>query len=260
MHEHSLTESDDSLTCFTTSIDWPYELVYAEAQVVPLGKYNPLEQATIHILGEFKDHPPSLEEAAKELGVMDPVFIESTLRQMVEKGILERTNTAGPLNFANCRINTGSWQAENKSPVIEKHGIQFCFDAATSEHIPKAPEAPKDCPANPVIEPNKLPAKRTHLGLEKARQWAYDQQEPFMSESSRMIEVTVLPDRGKYVWQSLSVACFTDHDGSLQRKIERATEQQQQWLDQLDIKHPLFQKIQMQDSGKRHSNNELNIY
>ena len=251
MHEHSLTKSDNSSACFTATIDWPYELVYAEAQVLPLGKCNPLEQASLQILEEFRDQPPSLKEAADELGIMDPVFIEATLQQMVEKGILERTNTKGPLNFANCHINTGSEQAENESAVIEKHGVQFCFDVVTSEHIPVPPEAPKDCPANPVVEPSELGAKRTYLGLDKARQWAVNQQEPFMSESSRMIELTVLPDRGKYLWQSLPVTCFTDHDGSLRCRIEQAAEKQQQWLDQLDSKHPVFEKMQIQDSAKK---------
>jgi len=243
MHERSLTKSDDSSVCFTGAIDWPYELVFAEAHVMPLGRYNPLAQAVLQILDEFRDSPPSLKEAAKKLGIMDPVFIVQTLGQMVEKKILEKTNGAGPLNFAGCRINTGSRQADNESAVIEKHGVQFCFDVVTSEHIPVPPEALEDCPANPVIEPNNLGAKRTHLGLDKARQWADSQQEPFMSESCRMIEIAVMPDRGKYLWQSMPVTCLTEHDGSLRLRIEQASEKQQQWLNQLDSKHPLFQKI-----------------
>ena len=240
MHEHSSIKSDDS---FTATIDWPHELVHAEAQVLPLRQYNPIEQAVLQILEEFRDRPPSLEETANELGIMEPVFIEVTLRQMVEKGILKKINASDPLNFANCCIHRGFPQEENKSLGLEKHGIQFCFDAVTSNHIPMPPEDLKDRPINPVIELNKLPAKRMHLGLEKSRQWANNQQEPFVSESARMIEITVLPDRGKYVWQSLPVTCFIEHDGSRRCRSEQATEQQQQWLDQLDPKDPLFQKM-----------------
>jgi len=251
MHEHLSTKSEDTLTCFTAAIDWPVEMVYAEAWILPFDRYNPLEQAVLQILERFRDHLPSLKDAAEKLGIMDPVFIEAILHQMIEKGILEKTDTSSPLNFAGCRINTSFSQRENKSPAIEKHGVQFCFDAVTSEHIPVPPEAFTDCPTNPVIEPKKLPAHRTHLGLDKARQLAEKQREPFMSESAGLIELTVLPERGKYLWQTLPVTCSTQHDGSLRCQIEQESEQQQEWLDQLDTKHPLFRKLQIRNSEKR---------
>jgi hypothetical protein len=257
MHDHSSTKSDNTLTHFTGTIDWPYEMVHAEAQFLPLRQSNPLEQVVLQILGVFRDSPPSLAEAANELGIMDPVFLEATFGQMVEKGILEKIQAAGPLDFANCKIHTDSSDENNKSPIIENQTVQFCFDAVTSNHIPMPPEDLKDRPINPVIEPNKLPAKRMHLGLEKSRQWANNQQEPFISESGRMIEITVLPDCGKYVWQSLPVTCFIEHDGSRRFRIEQATEHQRQWLDQLDSKHPLFQKMQIQDFSKTPVKNEL---
>jgi len=251
MREHLSTKSENTLACFTTAIDWPYELVYAEACIMPFGRYNPLEQALLQILDKFRDHLPSLKDTAEKLGIMDPTFIEAALRQMIEKGLLEKTDTSGPLNFANCRINTSLSQGDNKSPAIEKHGVQFCFDAVTSEHISVPPEGLTNCPTNPVIEPKKLPVNRTHLGLDKARQLAEKQNEPFMSESAGLIELTVLPERGKYLWQTLPVTCFTQPDGSLRCQIECESEQQQAWLDQLDTKHPLFQKLQIKSMKKR---------
>jgi len=251
MHEPLSTKSDETLPCFTAAIDWPIEIVYAEACILPFGRYNPLEQAVLQIFERFTEQPPSLKDAAERLGIMDPAFIEATLHQMVEKGILERTDTAVPLDFAGCRINTGFSQGGNKSPVIEKHGVQFCFDAVTSEHIPVPPEALTDCPTNPVIEPKKLPANRTHLGLDKARQLAEIQREPFMSESAGLIELTVLPERGQYLWQTLPVTCFTQPDGSLRCQIEQASECQQEWIDRLDQKHPVFRRLQIENSEKR---------
>ena len=250
MHEHLLTKSDETLTCFTAAIDWPIEMVYAEACILPFGRYNPLEQAVLQIFERFREQPPPLKEAAEKLGIMDPVFIEATLYQMVEKGILQRITTSGPLNFASCRINTGISQGESKTPVIEKHGVQFCFDVVTSEHIAVPPEALTDRPANPVIELDQLPARRTHLGLEKARQLVEIRREPFMSESAGLIELTVLSERGKYLWQTLPVTCFTQPDGTLRCQIEQASERQQQWIDQIDQKHPMFRRLQIKNSEK----------
>ncbi len=250
MHEHSSTESDKTLTCFTAAIDWPIEIVYAEVCILPLGRYNPLEQIILQIFEQFTEQPPSLKDAAERLGIMDPAFIEATLRQMIEKGILERTDTASPVNFAGCRINRGLVQREDKSPLVEKPGVQFCFDAVTSEHIPVLPEALIDSPTNPVIESKKLPANRTHLGLDRARELAQIQREPFMSESAGLIELTVLPARGRYLWQTLPVTCFIQPDGSLQCRIEQASERRQEWIDQVDQKHPVFRRLRIKNSEK----------
>jgi len=251
MHEHLLTNSNDTLTYINSAIDWPIELVYAEAVILPLGMYNPLEQIIIQIFEKFRDQLPPLKDVAEKLGIMDPVLIEAALRQMIEKGILQKNDTATNLDFSNCYINTSLSQGDNKSPAIEKHGVRFCFDAVTSEHIPVLPDALTDNPTNPVIKPKKLPDRRTHLGLEKARQLVENQREPFMSESAGLIELTVLPDRGKYLWQSLPVTCSTQPDGSLKYQIEQASQQQQEWLDQLDTKHTLFRKLRIKDSKKR---------
>ena len=254
MHEHLSTKSDDF---FTATVDWPYEMVHAVAKVQPLRQSNPLERVILQILREFRKNPPSLKEAANELGIMEPVFFEVTLGKMVEKGILEKINSAGPFDFTNCRIQPNSSGENNKSPIIENPGVRFCFDAVTSAHIPHPPASLKDHPENPVIEPNQLAAKRTHLGLDKARQWAINQQEPFMSESCRMIEITVSPEQGKYVWQPLPITCYRTNDGSLHCRSEQATEQQQQWLDRLGANDPLFQKLKIQNSAKNPVKNEI---
>jgi len=250
MREHLLTKSENTLTGFVAAIDWPIELVYAEAFILPFGRYNPLEQVMLQIFEKFRDQLPSLKEAAEKLGIMDPAFIEATLYQMVEKGILQRITTSGSLNFSSCCINTGLSQEESKPTVIEKHVVQFCFDGVTSEHIAVPPEALTDRPANPAIEPDQLPDRRTHLGLEKARQLVEIQREPFMSESVGLIELTVLPERGKYLWQSLPVMCFTQPDDSLQCQIEQGTERQQEWIDQIDQKHPVFRRLKIKNSEK----------
>jgi len=250
MQEHLSINSDDALTSFAAVIDWPIEVVYAEACILPLGRYNPLEQVILQIFERFANQPPSLKEASEKLGIMDPIFLEAAIRQMVEKGILEKIDTSSILNFAVCRINTGLSHEENNTPAIEKHGVQFCFDAVTSEHIPVPPRELTDNPSNPVIEPKNLPANHIHIGLDKARYLAEKQQELFMSESAGLIELTVLPERGKYLWKTIPVMCFTQPDGSLKCQIEQGTEQQQQWLDQLDKKHPLFRRLRIKNSEK----------
>ena len=251
MHEYLSTKSDNVLTSHVADIDWPYEFVHAEVSILPLGRFNSLEQAILQIFERFRDSPPPLKEVAERLGIMDSVFIEAALSHMVKKGILEKNTTDATLDFASCYININSIQQENKSPVIEKSGVEFCFDAVTYEHIPVPPEELTDSPENPVIEPDKLPARRTHLNLDKARQLVENQQEPFMSDSAGLIELTVLPERGKHLWQTLPVICFTQPDGTLQYQIEQASENQQQWLDQLDPKHPLFQRLQIKNSNQR---------
>jgi len=251
MQERLLTKSNDSSSCFNATIDWPYELVYAELMILPLSKYNPLEQTIIQIFEKFRGQMPSLKEAAERLGIMDPVFIEAVLHQMVKKGLLEKNDNSTTLDFSNCRLNTSFSQSGNKSPAIETHGVEFCFDAVTSEHITIAPDILINRPQNPVIKPEQLPDKRTHLGLDKARQLAEKQKEPFMAESAGLIDLNVLPDRGKYFWQSMTVICFPQADGTLKCKMVQASQQQQEWLDQLDKKHFLFKKQQIKKSKKR---------
>jgi len=251
MQEHLLTKSNDTSTCFNATIDWLYELVYAELMILPLSKYNPLEQIIIQIMEKFRDQLPSLKEVAERLGIMDPVFIEAVLHQMIKKGLLEKNDNSTTLDFSNFRLNTSFLQSDNKSPAIETHGVQFCFDKVTSEHITVPPDTLISRPENPIIKPEQLPDKRTHLGLDKARQLAEKQKEPFMAESARLIDLNVLPDRGKYLWQSMTVICFPQADGTLKCKMVQASQQQQEWLDQLDTKHSLFKKQQIKKSKKR---------
>ena len=227
-----------SLDWLKTTIDWPYELLYAEAHVLPDKNTNPLERILLEILQVFKEDLPTPEEAARQLGIMEPAFIAKTLQQMIEKGLLEK-EANDPLDFAHCRITAGQSENSPNTGALEKHGVRFCVDAITLEHIPFLPFEPKEKPVQPLITPSQLPAQRQHLGLDKARQWTFDQDEPFLTESGHIADMVLLPERGRYVWQNMPVALTIEGPGHLSCQLESGTPLQQEWIDQQDLK-PLF--------------------
>ncbi len=236
--------TDTELKWFTTHIDWPYELVFAQAHVLPAKNINPLQRTILEIYQVFDENLPTLEQAAVQLGLVEPKFLEKTLQQMVEQGFLVKEEDA-PLNFKHCRMKTDSSEQEENSAAIEKHGVRFCIDAVTSEHIPFVYFELNDQPSHPVIAVDQLPSRRQHLGLDKARQWASDQDEPFIGQTGHVSDMTLLPERGTFSWQSMPAIVMIDDEGQLRCELETGTAAQQDWFEKQDLKQIFYSQFRI---------------
>jgi len=236
----------DTLPWCSVSLDWPFEMVIAEAEVVVSRDANALEWIIVMILQEFKDQPPTLAEAAEELGIKDPVFLTETLKGLVKSGVAERRDPEGNLKFSNCYL-TSAGQAflaqKLISSVPERHGLRLCLDAITGEHVPRPLQNTLEEPQNPIVSIEKLPPKRTNIGLDKARQLAKAQDEPFLTAQSKLTDVKVQNEEGFFTWLTVKASLSIDGNGILRCALDGATERQQQWLNQLDLKHGVFERL-----------------
>jgi len=236
-------KNSEALVWDTISLDWPVEQIFVEAQVVTSREPSILEWITVTILQEFEDAPPTSEEAAEKLCIKDPLFITETLKGLLESGAVEQKDPNGKLDLSNCSLTQAGREFLTKrriNSLPEQHGMRLLMDAITGEHLPRPPSRTTEDPQRPVIPPEQLPARRTNIGLDLARQLAKDQNEPFLSPSSQVTDIKVQCEEGSFVWQSIEVLLTIDGAGIIHCTVQAANEQQQQWLDQLDLNHGLF--------------------
>ena len=90
---------------------------------------------------------------------------------------------------------------------------------------------------------SELPAKRIEIGLDRAREYAQDQDEPFLAAQSRMTGVQIDASQGSFVWQPLEALLAIDPGGTIRCELTSAGPDQQQWIDDLDFKHEIFENL-----------------
>jgi hypothetical protein len=227
-------------------LDWPIEVVMTEAEVVVSREPSALEWTMVRILQEFADQPPTLAEAAEELGIKDPVFLAETLNRLEGSGIVERQGPGTDLDLAGCRLTEAghAFLGQGRlNSIPERHGLRLYLDMITGEHIRQPPRRTRQESKNAIIAVDALPARRTTLGLDRARELAKDQDEPFLTAGSKIAGVTVQPDQGSVLWRRYDVTVGIDSTGTVRAQLLRGTEQQQQWLAQLDLRHDGFEKL-----------------
>jgi len=228
------------------NLDWPFETVVVEAETITSREPNPLEWAVVRILQEFQDEPPSLAEAAEELGIKDPIFLTETLGSLLESGAIEKRDTDGSLVFSNCRLTSAGeafLSSQRSSSLAERHGMEFCFDVVTGEHIVRLPKGCRSEPSNPIIPIEQLPERRTNIGLDTARKLAKTQDEPFLTAQSKLTDVSVQQEQGEIAWRSYEVRLVIDPRGIISSLLQGGTVSQQQWLDKLDLRHELIERL-----------------
>lgn len=228
------------------NLDWPFETVVVEAETVTSREPNPLEWAVVTILQTFQEQPPNLAEAAEELGINDPVFFTETLGNLLESGAVEKRDPEGNLDFSNCRLTSAGeafMSQQQLSSLAERHGIELCFDIVTGEHLMRLPRGCRAEPKNPIIPVEQLPEPRTNIGLDTARKLAKAQDEPFLTAQSKLTNVNVQHEQGSIVWRSYEVRLSIDARGTISCMLRDGTQNQQQWLDQLDLRHEIVERL-----------------
>ena len=85
-------------------LDWPYESVIAELQVIASKEPHALQRIVVRILEAFADTSPSLAEATRYLGLADEVFLRRTLQELLALGVVEQIDPAAALDLPTCRL------------------------------------------------------------------------------------------------------------------------------------------------------------
>ena len=151
----------------------------------------------------------------------DPIFLTETLGSLLESGAIEKRDTDGRLAFSNCRLTSAGeafLSSQRSSSLAERHGMEFCFDVVTGEHIVRLPKGCRSEPSNPIIPTEQLPERRTNIGLDTARKLAKTQDEPFLTAQSKLTDVSVQQEQGEIVWRSYEVRLVIDPRGIISCK------------------------------------------
>ena len=252
--KYSNGSNQNSFLWCTAAFDWPYEIVVAEAQVTALQLPNLFEWAVVRILTEFEENQPTLCQVAEELGIKDPVFLTEALERLIESGIVERIDAGGKNDFDNCRLTNQVNFQQQKHALPERHGLKLCFDRITGQHIAQQPAIISQEPRAPLLPSQQLPPQRTEIGLDKAREYAKDQDEPFLAVQSKMTGIQIHTDEGYFIWQSLKAALTIDHTGTIHCDIPSAAESQQQWFDELNFRYAFFETLFSASVNTKHFN------
>jgi hypothetical protein len=222
----------------TIQVDWLYEVIVAEAEVVARRQPNVLEWVLVRILDLFGESAPTLADAATELGMQDTVLLLESLKRLIEAGAVEANGQAGQVDLPNCRITETGREWLRNQPVQaapERHGLRLCFDGITGEHLQELPKGARRTPSNPVLAEPDLPEQHTHLGLDRARQLMAAQREPSIMDGSLVRDVRVQAKDSCRLWVPMPVELSIAYDGLLEARLENASPAQRQWLEARDL-------------------------
>jgi len=154
------------------ALDWPVEHVPCRLEVVEPRLLTALEWAVLRVMEAFGDAPPPLQETVEELGLGESRFLTDVLDTLVSHQALEPRPGVEEPSWLDEVVFTergrqlfrkGQMDGEPSSP-----GYPLCFDVLTDEPLP-ADVKSSTRPHCPIIAPEKLPAPRDEVGLERVR-------------------------------------------------------------------------------------------
>jgi hypothetical protein len=154
------------------TLDWPVEHVPCQLQVVEPRRLTALEWAVLRVMEAFGDAPPSLEETVRELGIGEARFLTDVLDVLVTQEALEpRPGVEEPGWLPDVVFTERGRQLFRKGQVDgepSSPGYPLCFDVLTDEPLHAEVKAASR-PRCPIIDPERLPAVREEVGLERVR-------------------------------------------------------------------------------------------
>lgn len=247
-------EADDAsiLPWCTQTVDWPYELVVVQVEVVVPRALTALEWALSRVLEEFEDDPATLVETATELGVKDPVVLVETLQVLVELGAAEPRDGRAPVDLSDFRL-TGQGKKLLATGQIaglpERHGLHLVFDALTGEHLRDRLSGTSTKPEAPIVAPESLPERVQVLGLDRVRRLAREQAEQFQLSEAHIQQSTVCYREGGRRWRTMRVDLALDAQDVLHARLHSSSAAQQAYLDQSDSRLELFARLSRASTG-----------
>jgi hypothetical protein len=228
----------DGQTSQTSSPDetfeWPVEVVVCQIEVVIPRDLTALEWVLERILDEFREEPPTLAEAAEELGLGDTVMLGDSLRGLIEMGSAEsRVPGHRPEDLPQVRLTSNGQKtliAGRITPLPAHHGLELYFDALTGEHIPRRPQDVRHEPQRPIVPIAELPPLRESIGLDRVRELSAARGEPYHRGESQIRRIEIDPLKGRFVWAPVRIATGNKEDGRFEVTVEGLGSQQTDWL------------------------------
>ena len=234
------------------TVDWPYERVVVQVEVVVPRELTALEWGLSRALEEFKDDPPTLVETATELGIKDPLLLVETLRELVELGAAKPRNGQHPADLTDFKLTSQGRELLASGQIAglpERHGMHLIFDALTGEHKHGRPPGTRAKPEVPIVGSESLPERIQILGLDRVRRLARYQAEQFQLSEARIQQSTVRYAEGGHLWRSMRIELGISPDGVLRTGLQNGSEAQQAHLDQSDSSLEFFAGLSRVSTG-----------
>lgn len=232
-HENRL-RTQERVRLYRFDADWPLEVVEAEVEVTTPRELNAFEWVLTSIIEAFADTEVSLEEAATQLSLGDPVLLRDSLRSLEEVRAIERAEPANDLNLRHAQLTTTGSQLlrEGHLPgLIERHGVHLVLDVLTGEHFAKRPRKARRKAEKPLLKPDDLPQRIQHIGLDRIRDLCNRQNEPYHKGESRIVGVNVHVEQGHSLWEPAELSLELNKEGTVFLGIT-GSEDRQAWLNE----------------------------
>lgn len=203
---------------------WPYEQVALALEVVTNRDLTTLEWVLERILNAFPEQPPTLDEAATELGLADPVFLRDTLQHLLELRAIERRVSDGEeerstLDLAEVRLTAMGQELFRQGKIEgapEHPQLALVFDVLSGEHEAKPPKqsgGKNQEDSLSLLLGDSWPEPCTNISLERVRAYSQQRGERFHHGETRIRDAEVNPEHGYFFEASVRVTLSLDDAG-----------------------------------------------
>jgi hypothetical protein len=213
-------------TLWSGIVHWPVERLPVSLELVHPRRLTALEWAVLAVLDAFHEQPPTLEVAARELGLADPVFLRETLRDLPLLEAVRPRVEGGPVRDLPDLAFTERGRALFHRGQVDgqpaTHGATLWFDLL-ADCGTAPPASTTNRPGCPVVDPATLPAPRETVGLDLARRLLREQHPELLRNDGeiRSLEpqrqgVSQRPVGGELRWRELRTRLELGPDGEIE--------------------------------------------
>lgn len=206
-------------------IAWPFERVTLDLEVVTTRDLTTLEWVLERILDEFSEDPPTLAEAAAELGLAEPRFLLDTLRQLLDLQAVERTakvaeDNTGKLDLAQLQLTPMGRELFRQGKIEgapEHPRLELFFDVMTGEHQAKLPKPQPDAAGRlRLLSEDEWPAPKSTLSLDHLRTYSKERGERYHRGETRIRAASIQEDDSPFFVCDLPILLSLDAEGAVQ--------------------------------------------
>lgn len=209
-------------------LHWPFEEVPVALEVVTPRELTTLEWVLERTLDEFPDAPPTLAEAAEELGLADPVFLRETLRELLKlRAIEQRTRADGEpekeLDLSSVKLTeTGRelFRVGKIEGTPEHPRMNLTFDVLTGAHVASLPKigggyAGSGVMPWPLLDDAELPERTASLSVDRVRTCSRERGERYQRGETRIRSAEVIARECHHFWVPLRAVLSLSANGTV---------------------------------------------